>query len=99
MQNLVPRDDHFDWRVNLGAISAQISVLSGFPQELLANRYQGSTTLIRGSLSDYVQPADRSVFEQAFPDFREIEIKGAGHWVHADRPIEFLSALALRSAP
>ena len=99
MQNLVPRDDHFDWCVNLGAISAQLAVLSGFPGELLLKRYQGPTTLIRGSLSDYVQHADRTVFQQAFPHLQVIDIKGAGHWVHTDKPVEFLAALALASAP
>jgi pimeloyl-ACP methyl ester carboxylesterase len=99
MQNLVPRDHHFDWRVNLGVIGAQLSVLSGFPQELLARRYQGPTTLIRGSLSDYVQPPDRAVFAQMFPGLQVIDIQGAGHWVHADKPVEFLAALALTRTP
>ena len=93
MQNLVPRDDHFDWRLNLAAIGNAIPVLRGFPEELLMRCFRGPTTLIRGSLSDYVKSADLEVFEEAFPNTRVIDIDGAGHWVHADKPVEFLAAL------
>jgi esterase len=95
LQNLAPRDDHFDWRLNLGAISAAVSQLSGFPNELLLRRYDGPATLIRGSLSDYVQPADRLIAKKIFPTIEVVDIEGAGHWVHADKPIEFCAALAL----
>ena len=88
-----PRDDHFDWRLNLAAIGNAIPVLRGFPEELLMRCFRGPTTLIRGSLSDYVKSADLEVFEEAFPNTRVIDIDGAGHWVHADKPVEFLAAL------
>ena len=74
-------------------------MLSGFPTELLAKRYQDPTTLIRGSLSDYVQPADRTALEEMFSGLRIINIRGQAHWVHADKPVEFLAALALTSVP
>jgi esterase len=95
LQNLVPRDDHFDWRLNLGAISAAVPELSGFPEELLLRRYPGPVTLIRGSLLDYVQPADQIVAAKVFPAVEVVEVQGAGHWVHADNLRGFLAALAL----
>jgi esterase len=98
MQNLVPRDEHFDWRLNLPVIGAEMHVLCGFPSELLVRRFKGPATLIRGGLSDYVQPADEATIKELFPAIRIVEIKGAGHWVHADRPAEFLAALAGTSA-
>jgi esterase len=95
MQNLVARDDHFDWRLNLAAIGAAVPVLSGFPAELLLRRYPGPATLIYGALSDYVRAEDRTSLSESFPAMRLVEIEGAGHWVHADRPAEFFAALEL----
>jgi esterase len=98
MQNLVLYDEHFDWRLNLPVIAAEMHVLCGFPPELLLRRFKGPSTLIRGGLSDYVQPGDEAAITEPFPAMRVVEIEGAGHWVHADRPAEFLAALADTSA-
>jgi pimeloyl-ACP methyl ester carboxylesterase len=95
MQNLVSQGSHFDWRVNLAAIGSSMPALSGFPAESLSRHYSGPTTLIRGALSDYVQPGDVEVMRAAFLDLSVVDIQGAGHWVHADRPAEFLAALGL----
>lgn len=95
MQNLVVTNDHFDWQLNLPAIGAAIPELSAFPPELAARRFDGPATLITGSLSDYVTPADSAAFVEQFPQARTVEIDGAGHWVHADQPAAFLAALGL----
>lgn len=94
MQNLTARDDHFDWRLNLPAIGAAIPELCTFPPQLVARQFNGPTTLITGSLSDYVSAADRAAFAEQFPEAQTVEIDGAGHWVHADQPAAFLAALA-----
>jgi esterase len=98
MQNLTVRDDHFDWRLNLLAIGAAVPALCAFPPELAARRFDGPATLVTGSLSDYVKPADTAAFAELFPQAQTVEIDGAGHWVHADRPAEFLAALGLMPA-
>lgn len=95
MQNLTVRNDHFDWQLNLPAIGAAVPALCAFPPELAAHRFNGPATLITGSLSDYVSPADRAAFVEQFPQARTVEIDGAGHWVHADRRAEFVAALGL----
>jgi esterase len=95
MQNLVVRDDHFDWRLNLPAIGAALQTLGGFPPEALLRRYRGPATLIYGALSEYVRPLDPSLITEAFPAMRLIEIEGAGHWVHVDRPAALIAALDL----
>jgi pimeloyl-ACP methyl ester carboxylesterase len=95
MQNLAVRNDHFDWQLNLPAIGAAIPELCAFPAELAARRFDGPATLITGSLSDYVTPADSAAFVEQFPRTQTVEIDGAGHWVHADQPAGFLAALGL----
>lgn len=98
MQNLIVRDDHFDWMVNLPVIGAAISELCAFPPELTTRQFDGPATLITGSLSDYVTPDGGAAFAEKFPQAQTIEIDGAGHWVHTDRPVGFLAALGLASA-
>lgn len=92
-QNLVSRNDHFDWRLNLAAIGLSVPVLSAFPSVLAGRRFRGPVTLIHGSDSDYVAAKDIESFTDLFPDFQAHVIQGAGHWVHAERPEAFLSAL------
>ena len=99
MQNLVSQGSHLDWRVNLAGIGSSMPTLTGFPTELLQRAFPGRTTLIRGALSDYVQPDDVEVMRASFPDLTVVDIQGAGHWVHADRPADFVAALDLAPAP
>ena len=93
MQNLVSRNDHFDWRLNLAAISLSVPALSSFPSALLGRRFAGPVSLIHGAASDYVAAADIEAFRSLFPAFEAHSIEGAGHWVHAEAPQAFLSAL------
>jgi esterase len=95
LQNLTVRDDHFDWRLNLPAIGAAVPALCAFPPELVLRRFDGPALLIAGSMSDYVSPNDRAAFAELFPQAQFTQIDGAGHWVHADRPAEFVAALGL----
>ncbi len=95
-QNLVTRNDHFDWRINLGVISAEMSTLSRFPDELRDLRYQRPITVIAGANSAYVARRDGSDFAPMFSDVEVQIINGAGHWVHADNPDEFV-AIARRA--
>ena len=95
LQNLVVRDDHFDWRLNLPAIGAAVPALCAFPPELSSRRFDGPALLIAGSMSDYVSASDRAAFAELFPQAQTVEIDGAGHWVHADRTAEFVAALEL----
>lgn len=92
MQNLVSRNDHFDWRVNVGAIAASVDELSGFPR-LTGLRFAGPTLVLAGERSDYVAPSDAPRFAALFQALQIEAIAGAGHWVHADRPSPFTDAV------
>lgn len=93
MQNLVTRNDHFDWRVNVAAIAASVSDLSGFPALLSDLRFTRPTLLIAGARSDYVTRADLPGFQPMFPALQVETIADAGHWVHADQPGALVEAL------
>lgn len=100
-QNLVSRGDHFDWRINLGAISAAMHGLGSFPAELRKRRFDRPVAVIAGANSNYVRQRDGSEFAPMLPRATVEVIEGAGHWVHADRPNEFAAAVrrALGAAP
>ena len=92
-QNLITRDQHFDWRINLAAIGAAMHELGGFPPALRERRFERTMHVIAGANSDYVRAADGSEFAPMFPLAEVAFIEGAGHWVHADRPQAFAEAV------
>ena len=93
MQNLVMRNDHFDWRLNLLAISAAMPQLSSFPSELLGAHFAGPVRVIAGEKSDYVAQRNGAAFRPMFDDLEVDVVADAGHWVHADQPTAFLASL------
>ena len=103
MQNLVMRDAHFDWRINLACITASIESLSDFPSALRSLRFNGPVQVIAGGRSDYVQRRDGADFGPMFTRVQLDVIESADHWVHADEPQRFLAlarhALGLTPRP
>lgn len=93
MTNLVSRGERFEWRLNLDAIGRALPEIREFPAELSARRFDGPTHLITGEHSNYVAPADLAGFTRLFPALAATTIAGAGHWVHAERPTEFLATV------
>ena len=99
LQNLVQSDAGFGWRINLAALADNMDELMGFPVEPTA-AYRGPTLFLAGGRSDYISPEHRSLIAQLFPQATHAVIEEAGHWVHAERPAEFLRQLqAFADAP
>jgi pimeloyl-ACP methyl ester carboxylesterase len=93
MQNLMIRNDRFDWRLNLVGIGAAMPQLCAFPSEILGLHLRRRTTVIAGANSDYVTESDGVEFRPMFPQVTVEVVEGAGHWVHADRPDAFLACV------
>ena len=91
MQNLVARNDHFDWRLNLPGISGAMSELCAFPSDLLGLCYESPTTVIAGAQSNYVADRQGASFAPMFGDVEIDVVENAGHWVHADQPAAFVT--------
>jgi esterase len=91
LQNLVKTDAGFVWRVNLEALAANMDELLGFPAPAPDAAYGGPTMFIAGGRSDYVRPQHRPLIERLFPNAEHVIIADAGHWLHAERPAEFLA--------
>jgi esterase len=90
LQNLVKTDGGYAWRVNLEALAANMPELLGFPDPGDAV-YRGPTLFVAGSRSRYIKAEHRPLIERLFPYAEYAVIEGAGHWVHAERPTEFLA--------
>lgn len=95
LQNLASGPDGLAWRMNLAALDAGMEEIQGFPDDLLGNRFGGSTLFLSGGRSDYVRPAHRDTIKQSFPKARFARIPDAGHWVHAEKPAEFFQTASI----
>ncbi|XP_019402014.1 PREDICTED: protein ABHD11 isoform X1 [Crocodylus porosus] len=91
LTNLVEVEGHYMWRLNLEAISHHLPDIMTFPA--FQSYYPGPTLFLRGSKSPYVSDKDFSEIERLFPKAKIQCIAGADHWVHADRPQEFIAAI------
>jgi pimeloyl-ACP methyl ester carboxylesterase len=49
------------------------------------------TLFIRGGKSNYINAEDEPLMRELFPQSEITTIAGAGHWIHADQPEEFLN--------
>jgi pimeloyl-ACP methyl ester carboxylesterase len=79
------------WRIGLDAIKGAIPDLEGWID--LPGSYPSPSLFVTGARSDYVLPEHRPIIRRWFPAARFVAIKDAGHWVHADNQVGFLSVL------
>ena len=94
LQNLRHRDGGFGWQPNRGLLHAELGVIGDWPSDDVAGRtFTGPVLWIAGERSDYVQDSDVPAMRALFPRTVRITVRGASHWVHADRPDEVISAL------
>ena len=54
---------------------------------------QGPTLFIGGADSDYIPVADHDLIKELFTEAEFQYVSGAGHWVHSQKPREFLDCL------
>lgn len=83
-----PTGSKLAWRFNLNVISNEINNVG---EELSRNVFfEGPTLFVRGSESHYITDNDIDQILEHFPLSKLITIEGAGHWIHAEKPIEYL---------
>lgn len=81
----------FEWKINARAIKNNLKeVVVNISPESIFNR---PVLFIKGGLSPYLPDQDIPNLKQYFSDFRMEVIPGASHWVHADKPEEFMHTL------
>ncbi len=51
--------------------------------------FEGPVLFLKGALSGYISDQDENLILAHFPDSRIISIANAGHWLHAENPVDF----------
>ena len=79
------------WALNLDALAENMPLITGYPD--LDGVYDGPAFFLLGAKSDYVRVEHREKILRLFPNASHKALAGAGHWLHADKPREFLDAV------
>lgn len=91
LTNLVQTPDgSFRWRINLHALRSNYANISNFPSFGSRSSFLGPTTFIVGGSSDYVTTDDHPRIRKLFPKVEFYTIPDAGHWLHSEKPQDFL---------
>ncbi len=69
---------------NIGKIGQKIESETQFKREVI---------FIKGETSDYINESDKVIINNLFPNAKFYKIPNAGHWLHVDNPIDFMSIL------
>jgi pimeloyl-ACP methyl ester carboxylesterase len=95
LQNLRREGDTWRWQPNLDVLARDIEQLSGWPSEVAAALapYGGPVLWVAGAESAYIRPEYDAAMTALFPRKRLVTIKGAGHWVHSEKPEIFTEVL------
>ena len=88
LQNLVLKEGAYYWRVDLDIFYSQGHHIIEFPWVEHVEPYLGSALFLAGGDSNYVKTDD---IEPLFPKANLKVIAKAGHWLHVQQPIEFLT--------
>ena len=84
-------NNQLQWRFNLNVLHENIhEILKSVP----VSEINVPTLFIRGAKSNYILDDD---FDGIYSQFKNAEIKtieNAGHWVHAEKPLEFYQIVA-----
>lgn len=87
LTNLKRTDDNcYVWRLNVTGLEAGYEHLMKKPTGL---PFQGPSLFIRGMLSDYVGENTFPAIYEMFPQAEIISMTNTGHWLHAEKPVEF----------
>jgi esterase len=81
-------DQSYEWKANVKLLHEKYKEVSA--EIKFDTPCEVPTLFIKGSNSNYITDDDRSDIEAVFNHSQIIEIEGAGHWVHAEKPVELL---------
>lgn len=92
LQNLKRVDGAFRWEPNLDMLYAELDAVMGFP-DMTGSEFTGPVLWIGGERSEYVSDDDEPIMRSFFPRTIRMTMRGAGHWVHSEKPEETIEAL------
>lgn len=84
------RDENgqFHWRINLEVLTKEIeNIGEGLSEE---NSIDTPVLFLHGGASNYLTEKDIPLISKIFKNYRIQTIDGVGHWLHAEKPQEFI---------
>ena len=75
-------------RINVAVLKNAAEAIGAAIQS--QKQYHQPTLFLYGENSNYINPMTDTEILKYFPKAEIIEIKGAGHWLHAEKPLLFL---------
>ena len=75
------------WKLNLDVLGRDMHHILGFPD--IQGSFDGPALFLSGSESPYVKEDGKARAKHYFSNARFAKLKGAGHWLHAEKPREF----------
>jgi len=93
LQNLIFGEGRPRWRLNLAAIEREMPAIARFPDLPAHTIYRGPALFLAGIRSPYLRAEHEPASRHLFPTAQIARIDNAGHWVHAEQPGAFLSAV------
>ena len=78
-------------RINLPALTVHVSEVGEALHPSL--NCSKESLFLRGDKSEYISPQDEALISIQFPNYSVQTITNAGHWLHAENPLEFYESV------
>ena len=79
-------------RLNLEVLKANINeVGEALPMH---SKFLNDTLFLRGDKSEYIAVEDEILIKTHFPEAKIVTISNAGHWLHAENPVDFYNEVS-----
>ncbi|RIH66806.1 alpha/beta fold hydrolase [Mariniphaga sediminis] len=87
----------YNWRLNVDVLYDYLDeIISGVNRQWFEDRIPITSypvIFIRGLRSNYIMDEDIPLIKEIYPEASIVDIPGAGHWLHAEKPNEFMEAV------
>ncbi|KAB0797218.1 hypothetical protein PPYR_08212 [Photinus pyralis] len=95
MTNIIKKPDGtYGWRINLAALVPNFfEHVRKFPN-VDGKLFDKPALFIAGGNSDFLPKSDHETVRTRFPKAQFVEVAGAGHWVHSEKPKEMVLTCA-----
>src|SRR5690554_667641 len=91
------KSHQYKWQLNVDALYNHLDeIVGGVNRQWFDDRIpilNYPVIFIRGMESNYILPEDETLIKEIYPEASIVDIPGAGHWLHAEKPKEFMKAV------
>ncbi|XP_071790469.1 sn-1-specific diacylglycerol lipase ABHD11-like [Asterias amurensis] len=92
LTNVIEREGCIQWRFNLHGLDTGLQdILKELPT--IDATYNGPVLFVKGGKSQYIRKEHLPAIKQFFPTAAISTVEGAGHFVHSEKPKQFLETV------